>query len=164
MRTPPEISSSATTETAEATLELTVLSIDGHFSRSFLAKQKPSLSAWVDPVHKRSTRSRDCVLHLPLSPRSLRNPDSFLTVQILSPLLGFKPFRSSASASVHLSSLRLSGDPVTLHLRRPSGRIAASVSLSVRILWSLVPDPVSNLNDSSSFGEEADLRFWKLSS
>jgi hypothetical protein len=158
MRTPPELSALAPAEAAEATLQLTLISIDGNFSRPFLAKQKPSISAWVDPAHKRSTTSRNCVLHLPLSPRYLRNPNSLLTVQILSPRLAFKPFHSSASASVYLSSLGLSAVPVTLHLRRPSGRVAASVSFSVRILWSLGPDPV--LNDSSSLEAEASLRFY----
>ncbi|XP_078158054.1 uncharacterized protein LOC144553718 [Carex rostrata] len=150
MRRPPE------SEAAEATLELTILSIDSHFSHPFLAKQKPSLSAWVDPAHKRSTTSRNCVLHLPLPLRHLQDPNSVLTVQNHAPRLAFKTFRPSASASAPLSSLRLSGDPVTLHLRRPSGRLTASVSLSVRILWSLVPDPI--LDDCGGFEAEAGLR------
>lgn len=144
MRRPPE----SEAEAAEATLELTILS-----------KQKPFLSAWVDPDHMRSTTSRNCVLHLPLPLRYLQDPSSVLTVQNHAPRLAFKTFRSSASASasVPLSSLRLSGDPITLHLQRPSGRVTASVSLSVRILWSLVPDPI--LDDCGGFEAEAGLRF-----
>lgn len=145
MRKRLTMSASAPAEAADATLELTFLAVERCYSPKFLKfldKANPGVSAWVDPAHKRSTRSLHCALHLPLSLDSLQNPSSSLTIQILPSCLHLQS--SYPSASVPLASLPTSGDPLTLHLRRPCGRATGFVRFSARVLWSLGPHPVRN--------------------
>ncbi|XP_072950158.1 uncharacterized protein [Typha angustifolia] len=132
------------TPTADATLELTLLSASDvlKWGPTFLRQSKPSLLAWVDPALKVSTKTLNpsSKLHLPLSSQVLQNPNSsYLTLQILSPRLPFRSPHPLASAAVPLSSLPATGGILDLPLRRKSGRAHGCIRLAVRVLWSLGP-------------------------
>ncbi|XP_074569154.1 uncharacterized protein LOC141825668 [Curcuma longa] len=146
-------------DAAEATLELTIFlhSAGGsnrfRGSSSFLLPSKPKTFAvaWIDPAAKRSTKSLSLddpspKLHLPLSPRVLRDAQSTLTVQILSSRFPFGRGGGSArlegAAVVPLSSLpAAAGKTLTFPLTRSSSRSEGFFRISTRVLWSLGASP-----------------------
>lgn len=149
-------------DAAEATLELAIFlhSAGGRNrlrgSSSFLLPSKPKTFAvaWIDPTAKRSTKSLSLddpspKLHLPLSPRVLRDAQSTLTVQILSSRFPFRrgggSGRLEGAAVVALSSLpAAAGKTLTFPLIRSSSRSEGFFRISTRVLWSLGASPLAS--------------------
>lgn len=134
-------------DATEATLELTLLSTQllthKPSSSLLLPKPPPFAVAWIHPSLKLSTKTLTLPhkLHFPLSPPTLRNPASSLTLELHSPRLPFRGAASAAklvgAASIPLSSLRFAGEVLTLEVRKPSGRTCGSLRIALRILWCL---------------------------
>ncbi|KAG6478662.1 hypothetical protein ZIOFF_062106 [Zingiber officinale] len=148
-------------DAADATLELTIFlhsaggsnRLRGSSSFLLLPSSKPKIFAvaWIDPTAKRSTKSLSLKgpspdLHLPLSPRVLRDAQSTLTVQIFSSRFPFgrggANARLEGAAVVPLSSLpAAAGKTLTFPLIRSSRRSEGFFRISTRVLWSLGASP-----------------------
>ncbi|OVA20577.1 C2 calcium-dependent membrane targeting [Macleaya cordata] len=172
-------------EESEATLKLTVLSAEGLKDMRFLGKMKTFGVAWVDPQLKIYTKTLTSSstspvwmseLSIPLTLQTLQNPNSCLTIQVISKSSPIHHERVIGTASLSLSEIRYEDQVFTLQLWRPSGRAQGLLRVSSRIEYNLgfytpascvtgipvdvnsivrqAPTPVLNLTvpDQESFG------------
>ncbi|XP_077251872.1 protein SRC2 homolog [Tasmannia lanceolata] len=131
-------------EHAEPTLELTIISAEGLKGMRFLGKMKTWAVAWIEPRLKKSTKTlKDSgtnptwnqTLSFPLSPQTLQNPNSCITLQVLSsssPILSHTKVVGSAIMALPGIGSGTT-ETVTLQLWRPSGRALGLIKVCVRI-------------------------------
>ncbi|KAF5185477.1 C2 calcium-dependent membrane targeting [Thalictrum thalictroides] len=130
----------------EAVLKLKIVNGEDLKDIRFLGKTKSFILAWIDPSFKQSTKTLTTStknptwnydLSFPLSLQTLQNPNSILTIQIISPSSPIHHKRVIGTTILSITDIQFDEKVFTLQLWRPSGRAHGLIRVSVRVVIDL---------------------------